>query len=136
MMMDYRNLVNNGEFEEPAVSYKFEKLDVWKVSLELSDSIYLIAEHLPPIENFNLKSQILRAVTSINLNIAEGSTYASAAEQRRFIKIAIHSLVEVIAALRIIERRNYLPNRMLLEKTEDFTTKLFRMLIAYDRSIK
>ena len=122
--------------EEPSVQYKFEKLEVWKVSLELSDLIYQITEHLPPIENFNLKSQILRAVTSINLNIAEGSNYASSAEQKRFIKIAIHSHVEVIAALRIIERRNYFRNRDLLDRTGDLCAKLFRMLIAYDRSIK
>jgi four helix bundle protein len=122
--------------EEPSVPYKFEKLEVWKSSLELSDIVYLISDQLPSLENFNLKSQILRAVTSISLNIAEGSTYASSAEQKRFIRIALHSLVEVIACLKIIERRDYLKNQELQIKSEDITSRLFRMLIAYDRSIQ
>jgi four helix bundle protein len=121
--------------EEPSVPYKFEKLEVWKSSLELSDIVYLISDQLPSLENFNLKSQILRAVTSISLNIAEGSTYASSAEQKRFIRIALHSLVEVIACLKIIERRDYLKNQELQIKSEDITSRLFRMLIAYERSI-
>jgi four helix bundle protein len=79
---------------EPSVPYKFEKLEVWKISLELSDTVYRISEVLPSVENYNLKNQILRAVTSISLNIAEGSTYATTPEQKRFIKIALHSLVD------------------------------------------
>ncbi|HCB01759.1 MAG TPA: four helix bundle protein, partial [Anaerolineae bacterium] len=56
------------------MGFKFENLDVWKLSLEYSDLIYELANKLPETEKFNLKSQIIRAATSISLNIAEGST--------------------------------------------------------------
>lgn len=71
--------------------YKFEQLDVWKLSLEYVDTIYLLAEKLPKSEEYNLKSQIVRAATSISLNIAEGSTEQSDAEQARFLGFAIRS---------------------------------------------
>jgi len=65
------------------MGYKFEKLEVWQLALEYSDLIYQIADQLPASENFNLKSQITRAATSIALNIAEGSTSQSDPEQRK-----------------------------------------------------
>ncbi len=62
------------------MSYKFERLEVWQLSLECVDLIYKIADAFPRNEEYNLKSQIIRAATSIALNIAEGSTGQSDAE--------------------------------------------------------
>lgn len=116
-------------------SYKFEKLEVWNHALELNDFIYELVEHLPKVEDFNLKSQILRASTSICLNIAEGSTVASDAEQIKYLKIALHSQVEVIACIKIIIRRGYLSNENLKEKLESQNAKLFAKLIAFIKSL-
>jgi four helix bundle protein len=64
--------------------YKFEKLDVWKLALEYVDLIYEMGDCLPRSEEYNLKSQIIRAATSVALNIAEGSTGQTNPEQARF----------------------------------------------------
>jgi four helix bundle protein len=77
--------------------FKFEQLDVWKMSLDYIDLIYELAEKLPEAERYNLKSQITRAATSISLNIAEGSTSQSDAEQHRFLGMALPSLIETAA---------------------------------------
>jgi four helix bundle protein len=82
--------------------YKFEQLDVWKLALDYIDLIYKLAEKLPRGEEYNLKSQITRAATSIALNIAEGSQGQSDAEQARFLGMAIRSLIETVACQRII----------------------------------
>jgi four helix bundle protein len=50
--------------------YKFEQLEVWKLALEYVDLVYGIAEKLPSFEEYNLKSQIVRAGTGIALNTA------------------------------------------------------------------
>ena len=63
------------------MAYKFEKLAVWQRALEYVDLVYAVAEALPRAEDFNLKSQITRAASSIALNIAEGSTSQTDAEQ-------------------------------------------------------
>jgi four helix bundle protein len=64
--------------------YKFEKLEVYQMALTYTDMIYTLAEKLPRFEENNLKSQIIRAATSVVLNISEGSTSQSDTEQRRF----------------------------------------------------
>jgi four helix bundle protein len=62
---------------------------------------------MPKTEQFNLSSQIRRAVTSISLNIAEGSTGQSDPEQVRFIRYAHQSLMEVVACLILMKERLY-----------------------------
>ncbi|MBI5218355.1 MAG: four helix bundle protein [Bacteroidia bacterium] len=117
--------------------YKFEKLEVCSISLKLSDCIYDIAEKLPVIENNNLKSQIIRASTSVSLNIAEGSKGTSNAEQLRYLRISLHSMVEVIACLRIIEHRNYLnKDNQIMKQTLEVTNLLFAKLNAFIKSIR
>lgn len=88
--------------------FKFERLEVWQLSLEYLDLCYTLAERLPRQEEYNLKSQVIRAATSITLNIAEGSTSQSNPEQGRFLNMAIRSLIETVACRRLIERRGYL----------------------------
>jgi four helix bundle protein len=52
------------------MSYKFERLEVWQMAVEYIDMIYKLAEVLPRNEEYNLRSQIVRAATSSALNIA------------------------------------------------------------------
>jgi len=115
--------------------FKFENLEVWNLSLELSDLVYEITELLPSKEEFNLKSQMIRACTSVSLNIAEGSISASDLEQKRFINIAIRSLIEVIACIRLIVRRNYILTEELIETINKHCHLLFAKLQAFKKSL-
>ncbi len=89
------------------MSFKFEKLKIWQLSLDYIDQIYMVVSKLPDSEKFNLSSQLRRAATSIALNIAEGSTGQTNAEQARFLSIALRSLIETVACIKIIDRNKY-----------------------------
>lgn len=118
-------------------SFKFEKLEVWQISLALSDVIYEMIKRLPKEEDFNLKGQMRRAVTSISLNIAEGSTTSSDKEQANFLRIAFHSTIEIIACLKLIERRKYLkPTDPLMIQANEITNLEFAKLSAFIASLK
>ena len=115
--------------------YKFEKLTVWQVAIEYVDLIYLLAEKLPKGEEYNLKSQIIRAATSVALNIVEGSTGQSDAEQARFLGMAIRSLVETVACQHIIRRRKYPTETRLLDDACEKSNDLARQLQAFRKSL-
>ena len=117
------------------MSFKFEKLEVWQLSLEYTDRIYQLSSTLPHDEDYNLKSQIRRDATSVTLNIAEGSTSQTDAEQRRFIGIAIRSLVETVACLHLIHRHHRLDNLQLLRDTYSDSQKLFAKLQAFQNAL-
>jgi four helix bundle protein len=54
--------------------FKFEKLEVWQLAIEMANNIHLMTRSFPKEEMFSLTSQIKRAADSVALNIAEGST--------------------------------------------------------------
>jgi four helix bundle protein len=117
------------------MAFKFEKLEVWQNALEYIDKIYSLAEKLPQSEEYNLKSQIRRAATSIALNIAEGSIGQSDAEQARFLGMAIRSLVETVACQHLIRRRSYLEDTSLLDDVYNASNGLARQLQAFRKSL-
>jgi four helix bundle protein len=74
--------------------FKFEKLEVWQAAVDYIVLIDEVARQLPRSEEYHLKSQIMSAATSVALNIAEGLTSQTDAEQARFLGLAIRSLIE------------------------------------------
>lgn len=52
--------------------FPFEKLDVWKMSVDLAQTVLSIIEKLPQNRHLRLLSQMESAVTSPAQNIAEG----------------------------------------------------------------
>ena len=117
------------------MTYKFEQLEVWRLSLDYIDLVYKVAEKLPRSEDYNLKSQVTRAATSIALNIAEGSQGQSDAEQARFLGMAIRSLIETVACQQIIQRRGYLQDEDLLRKMYDGSQLLAKKLQSFRKSL-
>jgi four helix bundle protein len=94
--------------------FKFEQLEVWRLALEHIDLVDQIAAQLPKAEEYNLKSQITRAATSVALSIAEGSTGQTDAEQARFLGLALRSVLETVACQHIISRRKLISDQISL----------------------
>ncbi len=115
--------------------YKFEKLETYQLALDYLDLMYTLADGLPRNEEHNLRSQMIRAATSIVLNIVEGSTGQSDAEQSRFLGMALRSFIETVACQRIMDRRKY-ASTVELERANDSGQKLFAKNQAMRRSLE
>jgi len=111
--------------------FKFEDLEVWKLSLDYLDNVYQLVDRLPKEEAYNLRSQWIRATTSISLNIAEGSTGQSNQEQSRFLGYAVRSAMESAACFRLAQRRGFLQDGTVSDKLEEQTDKLVRKLQSF-----
>ena len=70
----------------------FEKLDVWKLSKELSVEVYRAMKDL---RDFGFKDQITKSSLSIASNIAEGMSRTSVREKLQFLNIAKGSCSEL-----------------------------------------
>lgn len=117
------------------MTFKFEKLEVWQLAVDYVDAIYVLIQSLPRQEEYNLSSQLRRAAISIALNIAEGSTGQTNAEQARFLGLAIRSLIETVASLRLIARRQYLNDQILLQNISSQAETLAPKLQAFRQAI-
>lgn len=98
------------------MGFKFEKLKIWNIALELSGEISELVKVFPKDELFILTSQIKRAADSVVLNIAEGSTLQSNAEFKRFLVIANRSGLEVISCLYLAKQRQFINEEIFQEK--------------------
>lgn len=114
--------------------YKFEQLEVWQLAMKYVDAIYVLGEKLPRSEDYNLKSQIARAATSVALNIAEGSTGQTNAKQARFLGMAIRSLIETVACQHLIRRRHYVSDKSLITTVYSESQILARKLQSFRKS--
>lgn len=114
------------------MSFKFEKLEIWKKAMTLGEDVDVMTKSFPKKEIYNLSSQIRRATDSIALNIAEGSILQSDPEQKRFLGYSIRSLAEVVTCLYKARNRNYI-TQGYFDKKYDFCYHLMNMLIAFRR---
>jgi four helix bundle protein len=90
------------------MDFKFEKLRIWQTSMAFGEEVFEMSKAFPKEELYNLTSQIRRAVDSIALNIAEGSTGNSQAEFRKFVGYSLRSLAEVVTCLHKAKLRGYI----------------------------
>ncbi len=98
--------------------YKFERLRVYEDSLSLVEEIYKLTKLIPKTETFALVDQIKRASTSIVLNIAEGSGSDSDKGFKNFLRIALKSLYETVACLKLVNRLFKINTEIYLQKCE------------------
>ncbi len=113
--------------------FKFEQLNVWKLSIELSSKIHLMTKTFPKDEIFVLTSQVKRAADSVALNI-EGSTGQSNDEFKRFLGYAIRSGIEVVSCQYLAKARNYITYETFKE-TYDFIDSLIKKVQALRNSL-
>lgn len=92
------------------IEFKFEKLIIWQKAMDFGEAVFMLTNGFPKEELYSLTSQLRRAVDSIALNIAEGSTGQSNPEFRKFIGYGMRSLAEVTTCLHKAKRRKYISN--------------------------
>ncbi len=76
------------------------------------------------IGSSHLKSQILRASSSIALNLAEGNAKFSVAEKRRFYTIAYSSLKECQTALKLMK----IEDPQILKRADHLGACLYKLM--------
>ena len=112
------------------MGFKFEKLDVWKRSIDFADELFQIADDLPQKYQFSLGEQLRRASLSIPTNIAEGSGRDSAKSRAYFYRIAKGSVYETVSLLVMIGKRGVLSRetyRMHYEEANEIAAILTKL---------
>ncbi|QDI03618.1 four helix bundle protein [Xanthomonas cerealis pv. cerealis] len=73
----------------------FRELEVWRLSVELAKSVYILTADFPREERHGLTSQLQRAAVSVPSNIADGNARASTRDYARFVSMARGSIAEL-----------------------------------------
>jgi len=97
--------------------------------------VYALLEKYPRSEEYILKQQGKRSVTSIALNLAEGSCKHTKKDFAHYVNTAVGSLVETIANLKIGVERKYI-NQVEFKDIEPVLDKLYFKLLALEKSLR
>ncbi len=110
--------------------FGFEKLDVYKKGREFNLEIrkdILSNEKLDKVS----KDQLRRAAMSIMLNIAEGSSRFSKADERNFYVISRGSTIECVAILDLLSIEKMITidqHKYFYNKAEEISKMLYKMI--------
>lgn len=117
--------------DPPFAHFDQDRLDVYQVPIDFVVIADAIAQQLPKGRSY-LASQLLRASSSIPLNIAEGAGEFSSSEKCRFYRIARRSatecaaILDVCSALKLGERELLVRGRGLLSRVVAMLTRIVR----------
>jgi len=107
---------------------KFEDLEVWKESMNLSVLIY---RALKDCKDFGLRDQIQRSSVSIPSNIAEGFGRKSNKEYMYFLYISQGSCMELRTQLYLAKEVGVIPvvhSEKLIELTRKISAMIYRLI--------
>jgi four helix bundle protein len=110
-------------------AFDHEKLDVYRAAIEFVILIDKIVEQFPRGRAY-LADQLLRAGTSIPLNIAEGAGEYSGSEKSRFYRMAKRSATEcagifdICKQLGMVDEGLFVKGRELLVRIVAMLTKM------------
>ena len=86
----------------------YRDLDAWKVSMDLTVTIYEFITRLPSCERFEMCSQMRRAAVSVPSNVAEGQANGMGRRYGNHVRIASGSVAELSTCVEICERVGYI----------------------------
>ena len=107
---------------------KFEDLNVWKESMQLTVDIYKL---LKDCKDYGLKDQIQRSVVSIPSNIAEGYDRQTNKEFIQFLFIAKGSAAELRTQIYLSIALNIIDKEIgdsLIDRTHKVSAMLFNLI--------
>lgn len=111
-----------------------EELDVFKLSHEMTLSIYRVTKMFPEEGKFGLVSQMGRAAYSIPTNLAEGANRLNKKEYRQFIGIAKGSAGEVKYQLMLAKDLGYINSDIYKEIRSNYE-RISQMLTGLTKSL-
>ena len=108
-------------------TFDHEKLDVYRAAIEFVVLVDKIVEQFP-LGRAYLADQLLRAGTSISLNIAEGAGEYSGSEKSRFYRMAKRSATECAGIFDICKQIGIV-NEELFVRGRELLGRIVAMLI-------
>ncbi len=114
--------------------FSFENLEVYQRGLRFSLEICKLASNFPYKYN-RLRDQLIGAVISFPLNIAEGNGRNTIKDKVNFYRIARASLFECIPILTICSNLNLVDNSTLLKYKQE-ALELSRMTMGLMKKTK
>lgn len=116
--------------------YPFERLDVYKASLQFSVKLRGVLKSFPDEEKYDLVRQIKRSADSISSCLAEGSGRSTRKDQAYFTNVAYSSALETVSHLKLAFKLEYIDENKLKVLRKSLSKITFQLNKLYQYQIK
>jgi len=116
--------------------YSFERLDVYKASLQFSVELRDVLKAFPEDEKFDLVRQLKRSADSIGSCLAEGSGRSSRKDQAYFTNVAYASALETVSHLNLAFKLEYIDENTLRTLRKSLSRITFQLNKLYQYQIR
>jgi four helix bundle protein len=113
--------------EGKMVKFRFQDLEIWKKSIEISDGIFDISDTLEKRHLYRFAEQLRGSCLSVSNNIAEGSGSISRKEFVQFLNFSRRSIFETANIIIILNKRKII--------NEDICNKLLTDIDCLSRQV-
>lgn len=123
-------------------TYSFENLEVWQLARKMRVEIYKLTYKFPKEEQFNLTSQLRRAIGSVSANLVEGSGRATDKDKAYFTNTAYSSALELLDHLigaydlKFIDENEYLILRLKLDELINKLNAYYKYQVARNSNLR
>jgi len=114
--------------------FRFEDLEIWKLAIEIADSLFDMADHLERKRLYRFADQLRGAGMSMSNNIAEGSGSRSNKVFIQYLEYARNSTFENANILILMNRRG-LVSASDKEVISEELDKLCRKITNFQKSL-
>jgi four helix bundle protein len=116
------------------VKFRFQDLRIWKLSIQIADELFDIADFLEEKRLYRFAEQLRGAGMSMPNNIAEGSGSNSKKEFKHFLNIARRSTFENANILILLSNRNLLSKEQMEKLLVDLDS-LCRQITSFQKTL-
>lgn len=116
--------------------FRFQDLDIWKVSIEIADELFVIANDLEKRKLYRFAEQLRGATMSMSNNIAEGSGSSSTKEFQHFLNYTRRSIFENANITILLQRQDIITQakkEQILDSLDILSRKVYRFRQSLDR---
>ncbi len=116
----------------------YKDLQIYNLSYNFTLKVYKTTEKFPEFEHKNISQQLRRAVVSIPLNIAEGSSRRSNREFLQFLTYGFGSAKEVEVLLNLSKDLGYITQTEfvnLYEQVNEVMAKMFLFMRDLEKRV-
>ena len=121
------------------IVFRFQKLDIYDLALDLVKDSYSLTRTFPAEERFALVPQMNRAVVSVPSNIAEGISRGTRKDQVHFLNISYGSLMELAYQSDISYKLGYITDKQrkeLFAKINNLAIKINNFISFIRKELK
>lgn len=116
----------------------FRKLQIWQLAYNIVLDVYPLLDGYPDYEKRNVIDQIRRAVTSLPLNIAEGSGSNSNKVYLTYLGYAYKSAKELDVLFMMSRDLGYIELDVydfIMKKLDEFKARLFKFMLVVENEV-